>query len=253
MNHNTDQEEDVGDQHAWLSVGAKDKADSIEILSAGLGVKSVLEIGSGTGAILQELDRRGFATDYYCIEPSAAEYSFMIKRVEISRLRDSECAELSKSRLGGRRYDLVVLSHVLEHLMTPAVLLAGAIDLGRYVIVEVPLEGTLAGNLRARIKARFTAIPRLNNAAGHVQFLSPASARLLASFCGGRVTATRVYCPTYGERRDSYSAITSGIRHLLGTAIFARLYYGHMAMLVERRPTVPEHDRTRWPRLYHTD
>lgn len=244
---------DVGAQHAWLAIGAKDKADSIEILSDGLGIKSILEIGSGTGAILQELDRRGFATDYYCIEPSASEYTFMIEQVTISRLRDSECAEVSGSRLARRRYDLIILSHVLEHTMAPARLLCSAIDLAPYVIVEVPLEGTIASNLRAKVKAQLTGVPRINNAAGHVQFLSPASVRWMATLSGGRVLATRVYSPHYGCRRGPYSRMTSAIRYVLGSSLFARAYYGHMAMLVERRPDVPSQDRTQWPQLYHSN
>jgi hypothetical protein len=49
----------------------------------------------------------------------------MIEKIEVSRLRDSECAEVTRSHLARRRYDLIILSHVLEHTMAPATLLSG--------------------------------------------------------------------------------------------------------------------------------
>jgi len=61
-------------QDAWLSIGAVDKAMSVEQLARDLRIKSVLEVGCGTGAVLAEIIRRESApnTPHASLHPSCS-------------------------------------------------------------------------------------------------------------------------------------------------------------------------------------
>jgi 2-polyprenyl-3-methyl-5-hydroxy-6-metoxy-1,4-benzoquinol methylase len=102
----------------WLAVGAPEKASSIERLTDGLGITTLLEVGCGTGAILQELARRPAGREYAGCEPSGALFERARSRrygVEV----DLRCATFEESGFADRQWDLIVLSHVLEHTPTP--------------------------------------------------------------------------------------------------------------------------------------
>ena len=112
---------DPAQLHEFFLAGARDTADAIIQLTKGIEIQSVLDIGSGTGAVLQRLDERGFADHYYALEPSPELVEFMRDRNQVSRLEGIEQARLEKSDLGKRRYDLAMLCHVLGHVTDPAV------------------------------------------------------------------------------------------------------------------------------------
>ena len=141
------------------------------MLTRGTDIRSVLEVGCGTGAVLEHLDRAGFAECYYAIEPSVELLSYMTRRAKVNaRLADADAATLRRFRLGRSRYDLVVLAHVLEHVEYPGRLLSDALDIGEFVVIEVPLEGSPLGNIRSMLRSWLTRVPRRDNPAGHIQF-----------------------------------------------------------------------------------
>jgi SAM-dependent methyltransferase len=57
-------------ERVWRAIGAKDKADHVLQLCGSLAPETVLEVGCGDGAVLQELDRRGFGKRLYGVEIS---------------------------------------------------------------------------------------------------------------------------------------------------------------------------------------
>ena len=50
--------ETIATQNEWLRLGAREKARSVQLLTQGLDIRTLLEVGAGTGAILKELDER---------------------------------------------------------------------------------------------------------------------------------------------------------------------------------------------------
>ena len=156
------------------------------------------------------------------------------------------------SRLAQRRYDLVVLSHVLEHVedQRPP---DPALSIGDHVVVEVPLKGNRLGNLRAAVKKKLTGAPRERNPAGHIQFYSISGMNQLIYWCGGEVVAGRVYYPSNQMTsllasqtglRKLYSRVIDGAAQVVGNERWARIYHGHYAALVRRRPARPLEDRS---------
>ncbi|MGX6446640.1 methyltransferase domain-containing protein [Patulibacter sp. S7RM1-6] len=213
----------------WLATAAAEKASTVTAL-APAGVEDVIEIGCGPGALLTELDRRGFAERYWACEP-AENLFHQIPTARLARLQEAQQTTFDKA-FDGRRFDLAILSHVLEHLVSPAVLLGQALARADYVIVELPIEANVAGRLRREIKGRLQGDQP--HAAGHVQFFSRADARRLAAYAGGEVRDERTYFPVApyaAQARTTYHRLVLAANRL-GVA---HLYYCHFGMLLTRR------------------
>jgi SAM-dependent methyltransferase len=218
----------AAEEAKWLEVAAEEKARSVVRLSP-VAVKTVVDIGAGSGAVLSALDRAGFADRYWACEPS----TLYAEIPRIGRLVDAENKTFDEA-FGEMTFDLAILSHVVEHLLTPAVLIARALARARFVIIEVPLDGSPAGNSRSWIRKQ-RGVARLDNEAGHVQFFSRRSAQELVTHSGGVVDGVHGYFP-----RAAYAALAGNRlqRIVLKVARFealGRLYHEHYAMLCSKR------------------
>ena len=159
----------------WRRLGALDKAANVVRLCRPIRVSSVVEIGAGDGSVLSRLSEVGFGEELFAAEISSSGVS-VIQGRNIARL--AECRRFDGSRLPWEdgRFDLAILSHVVEHLEHPRQLLREAARVARYVFVEVPTE-----DIRRRPKD-YTA-----DSVGHINFFSPRTIRWLVQSCGLRV------------------------------------------------------------------
>jgi SAM-dependent methyltransferase len=215
----------------WLAIGAPEKARSIIELAGRDSVRTVLEVGAGTGAVLQELDTTDFAGEYWACEPSADLYELLTSK-RIPRLVAAYPTTLEESPAASREFDLVYVSHVLEHVLAPAALLAMCLRLAPRVVLEVPLEANLGGQVRTALLRR----PRWPNSAGHIHFFSRRSAHLLVSYAGGEVVRAREYFPHASyewQARDPLRRAVAQTARIVPT--LGRLYYAHLALLVTSR------------------
>jgi SAM-dependent methyltransferase len=186
---------------AWRELGALDKADNVQALWAKTGRRSparVLDIGSGEGALIAELERRGFAESYHGLEISPS-------GVEAARKRTFR-APVNFELYDGQRipaadgsFDLVILSHVVEHLESPRPLLREAARVAELVCVEVPLER------HERLARNF-----VWNDLGHVNFYDALLIRYLLQSIGLVVLAERITCP----RKEAMLYRRPGLWHL---------------------------------------
>jgi SAM-dependent methyltransferase len=149
----------VGDPRMghWRAIGARSKAAHVETLTkrAGLTPRTVVEIGCGDGAVLAEMAARGWVVDGFELAENAATHARgrnVARKVEAF---DGEHVPAASDE-----YDLAVLSHVLEHVPDPLPLLKEAARVGRWVLVEVPLEDNRS--------ARRPAKQKLSKEAGHL-------------------------------------------------------------------------------------
>ena len=137
------------------------------------------------------------------------------------------------------QFDVVILSHVLEHLEDPAVFLR-AIKRRlhfRYLIIEVPLEDLFLLRIKASVVGR-------NNPAGHVQFFTRKSFRLLLGQAGFAVDAERWFVPQMsaesirfvckkdriGEIRMLYTLFTLCYLARILRPAWKRYWYSHLAV-----------------------
>lgn len=151
----------------WRWLGALDKADNIQALCKDLTINSVIEIGAGEESVLKRLSELDFAREFYALEisPTGVE---TIKSKNIPLLKECSLFDGYNIPYENKKFDLAVLSHVVEHVEYPRKLLYEAQRIARYVFVEVPLEDTV------RLPRDF-----LFDKVGHINFYSPKTFRRL--------------------------------------------------------------------------
>jgi SAM-dependent methyltransferase len=217
----------------WRALGAKGKADHVMRLCARAGVRParILDVGCGDGALLSELHRRGFGRSLDGVEITQAAVRIAGERAEIDsvELYDGEHLEA----LDGA-YDLGIVSHVLEHVLNPAGLLAEVGRVCGVVVMEVPLE--------ANVSAKRTGKREHAEEVGHLQRLDRDSARAIVARAGLGIAgeledalpleAQRFFAQTPAQ---SMAAMAKwGMRstlHLLAPPLARRLFTVHYACL----------------------
>jgi ubiquinone/menaquinone biosynthesis C-methylase UbiE len=214
----------------WRRLGALDKVDNIVQLCAQIPHQSVLEIGAGEGAILQRLSEVGFAEQLYGIDISASGVE-AIRAKRIPRLAECQVYDGYAVPYPDARFDVAVLSHVLEHVEHPRQLLYEAARVARRVFVEVPLEDT-------RRRSR----DFIFDSVGHINFYSPRTIRWLVQSCNLRVlrqVTTNPSKATYVFQSGARGALNYHIKQAmiavlpdLATSMFAY----HAALLCEKAP-----------------
>jgi methionine biosynthesis protein MetW len=124
---------------AWRMLGAKYKAQHIIDISQGRTFKKVLEVGAGDGSILKFLADAGFAPEYYAVEISDSGVTHILAR-NISGVKSVQVFDGYKLPFSDDSFDLIILSHVLEHVEHERVLLREIKRVARHCIIEVPLD-----------------------------------------------------------------------------------------------------------------
>lgn len=191
----------------WRQLSAIGKADHVWNLLARANLPlpaSILEVGCGDGAVLAELGRRGAGRELVGLEVSASAAALARAHPEIDRVLTFDGATLP---FADGAFELVVATHVLEHVRDPAALVVEMRRVSsRIVFVEVPLEDNLA--------ARRPAAVARSRAVGHVQRFSRRDVRRLLAGAGCRVA-----CDVCDPLPRSVRTFTDG--QLRGTAKWA--------------------------------
>lgn len=113
---------------------AKRQVDFVE--DAQLGTKSVLDIGASMGILLNTFKTRGY--DVFGIEPSKNNKIFAKNRFDIDLY--SGTLEEYVNEENKRVFDIVTMSHVLEHTADPIGFIKNAASLSdKYLFIEVPV------------------------------------------------------------------------------------------------------------------
>jgi SAM-dependent methyltransferase len=164
----------------WRALGAVGKADHVVELCRRVAVspRDTLDVGCGDGALLAELRRRGFGGQLGGVEISAPAAAIARRAIDDAEIALYDGVSLP---LEDDRYELGILSHVLEHVQDPAALLAEVARVCRAVVFEVPLEA----NWSARRPAKRVHAAEI----GHLQRLDRAGARRIATDAGLTVAA----------------------------------------------------------------
>jgi SAM-dependent methyltransferase len=242
--YSTHYQDELSQQARWLAAGASEKANSIEFLLAlaGTPIHSIIELGCGTGEVLRECQRRGLADRFVGVDYSRKAIEYLR---ETSSGIDCVCADIANDHaLDGSSFDVVILSHVLEHLEAPRNLLSALPNRIRFkfLVAEVPLEDLAAARLKNLFRDRY------RNTAGHVQFYNERTFRDLLGQSGYWVSHARRYAPVVDPnmiqsrcRYDGLSKPAAYARTLTQSYLprtFARFwshfYHAHFAALCFR-------------------
>lgn len=125
----------------WRLLGAQDKVGHIVELCRRNGLKPTrtLEVGSGDGAILRCLGESGFSPELYGVEISQSGIDITLQQPIPGLV---SCQQFDGYRLpfADGFFDLVVLSHVLEHVEYERALLREIQRVSRHQVIEIPME-----------------------------------------------------------------------------------------------------------------
>jgi SAM-dependent methyltransferase len=215
----------VSEDPEWRRLGAVDKAANIVALCTSHPHESILEVGAGDGAILERLSEIGFGERLYATEISSSGLA-RISAKHIPRLVEARALNGYELPFADKDFDLVVLSHVLEHVEHPRLMLDEAARVARLVFVEVPLEDI------SRASRDFVA-----DRVGHINFYSPRTIRWLVQSCNLRVARQAVTNPskaTYTYGLGSRGAVHYFVKQTLLRAIpsLAVKYFSYHASLL---------------------
>ena len=168
----------------WRSLGAINKAYNIVTLCKELSINSVIEIGAGEGLILKRLSDLYFAQELYALEISPTGLK-AIKNKKIPFLKECSLFDGYNVPYNNKKFDLAVLSHVIEHVEYPRKLIYEAKRIAKYVFIEVPLEDTV------RLSRDF-----IFDAVGHINFYSLKTICRLIQTCNLKVLSQQTTNPS---------------------------------------------------------
>ena len=190
-------------ESAWRELCASRKADNIVNCCKGINFNKVLEIGAGEGAILQNLSNRKFSKELYALEISSSGVQ-NIKDRNIFGMNDVLTFDGYNTNFKDKSFDLVILSHVVEHVEHPRLLLYEANRISKYVFVEVPLEDNHS------IKKNF-----LFNKVGHLNYYNPTTIRFLLQSSGFDIVKEVVSNPTREIHSFNQGKIIGSIKYFI--------------------------------------
>lgn len=125
-------------ERQWYEVSAIDKAKNILDLCSLLKPHRMVDIGAGNGAVTRRLLEAALAEEMHAVEVSDSGLAELHRqldgKVEIRKFDGLRLPHPEDS------FDLAILSHVVEHVEHPRLLLYEARRVARHLYVEVPLE-----------------------------------------------------------------------------------------------------------------
>jgi len=184
--HNQNKYDDyyLAEDTKWRQICSKDKANTIIRLCDDNNIVNLLEIGAGDGAILYQLDNNNFASNYTALEISKSGIN-KIKEKYISKLQNIDTFDGYDTPYKNNQFDLVIMSHVIEHVPYPRKLINEAMRIGKHLYFEVPCEDNI------RLKYNYTP-----DRTGHINFYSPKTFRRLLQTCDLHIEKEYLYNPS---------------------------------------------------------
>ncbi|TSD64000.1 class I SAM-dependent methyltransferase [Inquilinus sp. KBS0705] len=165
----------------WRMLGAKYKAQHIVDVCKCWCFDKVLEVGAGDGSILKYLSDANFSPEYHAVEISDSGVEH-IKARNIKNLTSVQLFDGYELPYEDDSFDLVILSHVLEHVEHERLLLREIKRVTRNMVIEVPID--YKPGVDKRIK-HFLAY-------GHINVYTPTSLRYLLQTEGFDIKADLV-------------------------------------------------------------
>lgn len=123
----------------WRNLSAKYKAQNILWLTQDMQFERVLEVGAGDGSILAWLNQAHFAPKLYALEISESGLE-KIKEKNLANLQEAQLFDGYHIPYPDNFFDLVICSHVLEHVEFERALLREIKRVSRHQVFEVPID-----------------------------------------------------------------------------------------------------------------
>lgn len=225
----------------WRTVGALDKVRNIQktLGDKAPHVETVLEVGCGTGAVLLEMSRLRIGNSHTGVDmadPASHAHTDIAAAGISMRLYDGKRLPFADAS-----FDLVVASHVLEHVHDERGFLEELARVTRqWIYVEVPCE------INARMSIR--ALQSTLNI-GHINAYTPETLLLTLRTSGLRPIEMRIDDHSMAVHEFSSgklrSLLKAGIRRIMlrvNPVWASRIFTYHVSMLCKITPRAQEMD-----------
>jgi SAM-dependent methyltransferase len=195
--------------------------------------RRVLDYGSGNGVLTYWMFANNFGSELLGIDISNIGVESAKRQFERPCLQ-YRTFDPNRSLDSLGRFDVVVASHVLEHIPDPRRALAQMLPLSEWFLLEVPLEECLVQEALAAVRRK----ERRDNALGHLHFWTKKDFRRLLESCGLILVrdfhyASAPFSPYHGRlKRWAERAALS----VLGTSIYGHFMATHYIVLAYRHP-----------------
>lgn len=147
----------------WRRIGAIGKAKNIIDVAQGRRFTNIAEIGAGDGNILSILSKLNFSEQYTAVEISESAIN-QINKKSIAGLKAVVKFDGYTLPFADKEFDLVICSHVIEHVEFPRALLREIKRVSSHQIFEVPIDFSFKVDTKVK---HFTAY-------GHINIFTPA-------------------------------------------------------------------------------
>jgi ubiquinone/menaquinone biosynthesis C-methylase UbiE len=171
----------VGKDERWRLLSAKYKALNIIEVCNKKKFTKVLEVGAGDGSILKYLNEANFSAEVHAIEISQSGVD-QIEEKKISNLKSVQVFDGYRIPFEDNEFELVILSHVLEHVEFERMLLREIKRVSEYVVIEVPRDYRYDVDQRMKHFLSY----------GHINVYTPTSLRFLVQSEGFEVIADKI-------------------------------------------------------------
>ncbi|MXV51658.1 methyltransferase domain-containing protein [Pedobacter sp. HMF7647] len=166
---------------AWRMLGARYKAQNIADVCKGREFKKILEVGAGDGSILFFLGKWNFAPEMHALELSKSGVE-QIKSRNIAKLHSVQEFDGYHIPFGDDEFDLVILSHVLEHVEFERILLRELKRVSKYQVIEVPRDYKFGMDKKTKHFLNY----------GHINMYTPSSLRFLLKTEGLEILSDKI-------------------------------------------------------------
>lgn len=207
-------------QAEWREMGARKKALNILELTQGMKFRRVLEVGAGDGSILQQLSNHRFAGELYAVEISASALQ-RIQHRNIPQLRQAVLFDGYTLPFENNSFDLVILSHVLEHVEFERRLLRELMRIAQVQLIEVPKDYRFGVDKKVKHFLSY----------GHINMYTPSSLRFLLKSEGFTILKEKIDLYSRETYRYMYSKPAGGKKNT-NVAIKADGLYGFKKLLL---------------------
>ena len=161
-------EQYAGGSSYWRDIGGKGKAENILKICKGHTFNKVLEVGSGDGSILSWLEKFNFTQQLYALEISESGIAQTKKR-DLKSLQDIRLFDGYKIPYEDNAFDLVICSHVIEHVEFPRMLLREIKRVSKHQVFEIPIDFSFSIDKKIKLFLSY----------GHINIYYPALFRFL--------------------------------------------------------------------------
>ncbi len=127
------------ENNEWRQLGGQQKAKNILDLCSRFKQVKTLDIGSGNGAVIAELDRAGFTNNLSSLEISDSGIE-AIKARQLQSLQSVQKFDGYKIPFDHKTFELSLCSHVIEHVEHPRLLLREIARVAEHQYFEIPID-----------------------------------------------------------------------------------------------------------------